>query len=99
MSKPPVTLPIFGSVREIATKLYNSSHSAFPVVEHDGGVFRGSILRNHVVCILAREDVFMDQTHSEVKLFFLKFKSFEFLPSYLFQFPKKSITHTSFFFF
>lgn len=67
MSTPAVSLPVFGSVAEIAAKLTGNSHSAFPVTEpgSHGPAFRGTILRNHVMCILAREDLFVTMTPDE----------------------------------
>lgn len=62
MSTPAVSLPLFGPVKEVARRMMESTHSAFPVVEpgKHGDVFKGVILRNHVTCILAREELFVD---------------------------------------
>jgi chloride channel 7 len=61
MSNPAVSLPVYGSVAEIASLMVGNNHSAFPVTEKGtaGPVFKGTILRNHVTCILAREDLFV----------------------------------------
>lgn len=42
MSSPAVTLPLFGSVQEVAQVLTEGSHSAFPVIEpgKEGDVFK-----------------------------------------------------------
>jgi len=44
--------------------LASNNHRAFPVVEETAGgvaVFKGIILRNHVLSILAKEALFMDE--------------------------------------
>lgn len=67
MSSPAVTLPLFGSVQDMAQTLLSSNHSAFPVVEPGatGHVFKGIILRNHVTCILAKEELYVQMRPGE----------------------------------
>lgn len=58
-----------GSVAHMAQVLAGNNHRAFPVVEQTAGgseVFKGIILRNHVLSILAKEALYMDEQNPAV---------------------------------
>lgn len=53
----------------MASVLAGNNHRAFPVVEQTAGgaeVFKGIILRNHVLSILAKEALYMDEKNPAV---------------------------------